>query len=81
MLEIEFECKSVRRTSERCNKGGLRVHAVRYPVDNPALSPFCNRGVLLAAMGGLAFTHTLHEQPFAQLYLSAATPGPPAGSA
>jgi hypothetical protein len=62
-------------------QGGLRVHAVRYPVDNPTLSPFCNRGVLLAAIGGLAVTHTPHEQPFAQLHLSAAMPGPPAGSA
>jgi hypothetical protein len=64
-------------------QGGLRVHAVRYPVDNPTLSPFCNRGVPLAAMGGLAFTHTHtpHEQPFPQLHLSAAMPGPPAGSA
>ena len=57
------------------------MHAVRYPVDNPTLSPFCNRGVVLAAMGGLAFTHALHVQPFAQLDLSAAMPGPPAGSA
>jgi hypothetical protein len=81
MLEIEFECKSVRRASERWDKGGSRVHAVCNPADGSASSPRCGGDVLHGAAGGIVGAHARHNQPFAQLYLSAEMPGPLAGSA
>jgi hypothetical protein len=81
MLEIEFECKRVRRTSERCNKGGTRVDAACYSADSLALSPFCSCAVPHGAADVIARALTRHNQLFTQSLSSAEMPGPPAGSA
>jgi hypothetical protein len=81
MLEIKFECKLVRRASERSDKGGSRVHAACNPADGSASSPLCGADVLHGAAGSIVGAHAQHNQPFAQLYLPAEMPGPLAGSA
>lgn len=81
MLEIEFECKFSSPDERTLQQGGLRVHAACDPANSLAPPLLCTCEGLHAAVGATISAHALHDQPFAQLHLSAEMPGPPAGSA
>jgi hypothetical protein len=81
MLDMKFKCKSVRQTSERGNKGGIGVDAACYPSTKAEPLPGHPCGVLHVVADPIARARALSSKPFTQLYLSAETPGPLAGSA
>jgi hypothetical protein len=83
MIDIKFECKSVRRTNERC-RGEMRVYAERCRIDRFVRSRFSERGpgrVVCSSAATFGSEHSLHIELSAPTDILAEMPCPAAGSA
>jgi hypothetical protein len=85
MIDIKFECKSVRQTNERTLQGEIRVGAAqRYRIDRLMRSPPSERRpghVFWPSTATFGSEHNLHIELSVPTNILAEMPCPAAGSA